>query len=350
MFGAFYHPAKGYVIYIAVHNGKVSKGSMLRSYSSNSVIEVYETGLITPSFVKQPQLTAGSVGYILSNTKSSKEILVGDTYFDANTPISKIEPKQKIIKQKPMVYAGIFPEIPTDVELLSKAIDRVASLDSSLEKETYSKPSMGFGYKCGFSGVLHMDVFRERLEKEEGMRVILTPPTVAFKIVNKKNEEIYLNHTSNIPPAADIKQWEEPFVIGTIVTPRAYVKGLCDLCDDYRGKQINVDYSLESPIVIKYELPLCEIVDDFLDNLNSISSGYASFDYEMGTYKPTEISVIKMALNGEEIESLSYLIHKTKAHKFAKAQCLKLKSVIPSELFPIHIQGIVGSKVIARET
>ena len=182
------------------------------------------------------------------------------------------------------------------------------------------------------------------------MKVIITPPTVSFKLTKHSNQELYVTNAANLPPPQEIKKWEEPIAIGIIVTPKEYVKPLCNLCELYRGKQLNVDYSIENSIMIKYEIPLCEIVGDFHDKVQSISSGYASFDYQIDCYKPTEISVVKMSVNGEEIDSLSYLIHQSKVNKFAKSQCIKLKSAIPAELFPISIQGMVGKKVIAKET
>ena len=293
------------------------------------------------------ELHPGQVGYLISGMKTVKEARVGDTFFHTGKPVEAL-PGFKPAKS--MVFAGIYPVVNTEFELLRDSVEKLTLNDPSVHVEKESSVALGFGFRCGFLGLLHMDVFKQRLEQEYNMTIITTSPTVLYKIELNSGEEVTIENPSKFPDPVMIAVIKEPMIEATIITPKEYLGSLMKLCQDRRGEQLDLTYLDETRLVLKYSMPMTEIVTDFYDKLKSLSAGYASFDYEEDGYKPAKLVKMNILLNGKPVDALSVIVHRDKAFNVGKALAGKLRKVIHRQLFEVAIQAAIGGKIIARET
>ncbi|KAJ8028562.1 Translation factor GUF1-like, mitochondrial [Holothuria leucospilota] len=355
LFDSWYDRYRGAIINIALLDGKLKKGDKLQSSYSEKVYEVQDLGIMCPDKKSTKELLAGQVGYVIAGINNIREARVGDTY---HQPGEAVEPLPGFKAAKPMVFAGLYPIDQSEYVSLKSAIDRLTLNDSSVTVSRDSSPALGQGWRLGFLGLLHMDVFNQRLEQEYNANVIITVPSVPFKAklkdtkTNKKlyGEEVIIQNPANFPDPQQVVCFYEPVVLGTIVTPDQYLRDVIALCTNKRGEQIDLTYLDSSRVFLKYKLPLNEVVVDFFDELKSISSGYASFDYEDSDYQEADLIKLRILLNGKEVDELSSVVHRSKARDAGKSVCAKLKDAIPRQLFEVAIQAAIGGKIVARET
>ena len=348
IFDSIYDNYKGALSYVRVKNGSVRAGMRIRSMATGKEFDVTEVGVFTPSLRPADSLTAGEVGYIAASIKSVAETKVGDTITDANRPAAQALPGYK--QANPMVFCGIYPADGADYDNLKDALDKLVLNDASLSYEPETSLALGFGFRCGFLGLLHMEIIQERLEREFDLDLVTTAPSVIYKVVKLDGAQLTIDNPSNLPPPAEIAYMEEPMVEAHIMTPSDYVGTIMELCQEKRGVFIDMTYLEETRVNIKYELPLNEIIYDFFDQLKSRSRGYASFDYELKEYRRSELVRLDFLLNGDMCDALSTIVHKDKAYAKGRAVAEKLQEVIPRQQFEVPIQAAIGSKVIARET
>eukprot|EP00002_Diphylleia_rotans_P029622 TRINITY_DN6042_c0_g1_i2.p1 TRINITY_DN6042_c0_g1~~TRINITY_DN6042_c0_g1_i2.p1 ORF type:complete len:700 (-),score=142.62 TRINITY_DN6042_c0_g1_i2:45-2144(-) len=323
-------------------------GDIIESTQSREKYEVQDVGIMYPEEKSTSSLYAGQVGYLVCGMKKSVEAKIGDTF---KTPNSSVVPLPGFKNPKPMVFSGIYPVESDEFEKLQAAIEKLTLNDSSVTMQKESSDALGLGFRCGFLGLLHMSVFHQRLEQEYNANVIGTPPTVPYEIVSDKDDKVtVVENPSQFPSPQFVKEYREPFVTSTIIAPTEYVGPLLSLCQERRGEQVEMTYLGPKRVLLKYLLPLNEIVVDFYDELKSVSSGYASFDYEPIGYRKSQIVKLDICLNGKPVDALATIVHKDHAEKVGRKLCLKLKDVIQRQLFVIAIQASIGSKVIARET
>ena len=310
--------------------------------------EIYEVGVVQPELVPTGILETGQVGYFLSNMKSVSDAQIGDTFFQEG---KKIEPYPGYETPKAVVFAGIYPEVVDDYEELEKSLKKLCLTDGSVKLQYESSVALGSGFRCGFLGMLHMDVFRQRLQEEYDLAAIVTQPNVSYQCAVRNQEELLtIDNPGETPKAELIQYWKEAIVTATIITPRDYLKGIKKLCEERRGFCQKEEFMSQGKVVhMVYELPLAELVTDFFDTLKSLSQGYASLDYEHNRYEISAIQKVVFHLNGEPVDALSFLVHESRARAFARSYALKLKEILPSQLFKIAIQAKVGGKVISRE-
>jgi len=347
LFDSWFDNYRGIICLIEVVDGVIKKGDKITATHTGNNYEVLEVGLMHPEPTPTGMLYPGQVGYLITGMKSVKEARVGDTFYHTGkivTPLPGFEPA------KSMVFAGIYPVESSEFEELRDAVEKLTLNDPSVHVEKESSNALGFGFRCGFLGLLHMDVFKQRLEQEYDMNIIATSPTVLYKIMLTDGSSTFIENPSRFPDVVHIKQVEEPIIDATIISPKQYLGSLIQLCQERRGEQQDLSYLDENRLVLKYRMPLNEIVTDFYDKLKSLSSGYASFDYEQAGYKPTDLVKMDIVLNGKNVDALSIIVHKDKAYQHGKKLVEKLRKVIHRQLFVIAIQAAIGSKVIARET
>ena len=347
VFDAMYDNYKGAMCYVRVVNGTAYPGMRMRMMQTGSEFDVVEVGMLTPRFVPCDKLSAGEVGYISASIKEVRETRVGDTITDAARPATKPLPGYKQVI--PMVYCGIYPADGADYPVLRDAMDKLHMNDASLTFEPETSSALGFGFRCGFLGLLHMEIIQERLEREFDLGLITTVPNVIYEVLKTNGELIKIDNPSNLPPLGEIEIMREPFVLASIHTPQVYVGTLMELCVEKRGVFINMQYE-GSRVKLTYYMPLNEVIYDFFDQLKSRSRGYASLDYELKGYQDSELVKLDFLLNGEICDAFTMIVHKDKAYGRARNIAGKLKDVIPRQQFEIPIQGAIGSKVIARET
>lgn len=348
IFDSVFNSFRGIIAYFKVANGTISKGDRVKFVNTGKEYNADEIGVLRLKQEPRKTLYAGDVGYIISGIKTSKEVKVGDTITHVENPCNAaIEGFEEV---KPMVFAGVYPVDTDDYEELRASIEKLQLNDASLTFEPESSMALGFGFRCGFLGLLHMEIIQERLEREFDMNVITTVPNVSYKVVTNKNETIEVHNPSGLPEQKYINHIEEPFIRAQIITTPDFLGGIIKLIIDKRGTLGNQVYLTTNRVELTVEMPLGEIVFDFYDKLKSISKGYASFDYHISGYKPAKLVKLDILLNGEPVDALSTLIHQDNAYSFGRRMCSKLKELIPRQQFDIAIQAAIGSKIIARET
>jgi GTP-binding protein LepA len=349
IFDSYYDAYKGVIIYIRVKEGSVKVGDTIRLMSTGAEFDVVEAGYMNPSsLVNAGRLEAGEVGYISASIKSIGETRVGDTVTLAENPCD--EPLPGYRKVNPMVYSGIYPADGAKYGDLRDALEKLQLNDASLSFEPETSIALGFGFRCGFLGLLHMEIIQERIEREYNLDIITTAPSVIYKVTLTNGETKYIDNPSNYPDPALIMTAEEPMVKADILAPSEFVGNIMELCQDRRGIFKNMEYIDDTRVDLHYELPLNEIVYDFFDALKSRTKGYASFDYEMLGYTPSKLVKLDILLNGDVVDALSFIVHNDKAYARARKIAEKLKDNIPRQLFEVPIQAAIGGKVIARET
>ena len=349
IFDSFYDNYKGAVSYVRVRDGKVKVGDEILLMSSNKSFVVTEVGFFEPGkYYPCNELVAGDVGYIEASIKSLSDIRVGDTITLKENPADEPLPGYK--KVNPMVYCGLYPVDGSDYENLKVALEKLQLNDASLQYEPETSNALGFGFRCGFLGLLHLEIIEERLDKEFDLSLITTSPSVIYKVHKTDGEVIELYNPADLPSPQEISFMEEPYVIAEILTPKDFVGNVMEICQNRRGIYQDMKYLDENRVTITYELPLNEIIYDFFDTLKSKTKGYASFDYELKEYRRSELVKLDIYVNGESVDALSFIVHKDSAYDRGRKMVEKLKTVIPRHLFTIPLQAVIGGKVIARET
>jgi len=345
---SWYDSYQGVVMLIRVFEGGIKNGMKMMFMANGKIYEVSRLGVFTPKDLKVNELSAGEVGYVTGSIKTIQDAKVGDTITDSERPAEKPLSGYKDIK--PMVFSGIYPVDGAQYESLRDALEKLQLNDSSLKFEPETSLALGFGFRCGFLGLLHMDIVKERLEREFDLSLITTAPTVVYKVINIKGEIIYVDNPSKLPPPNYIDRIEEPYIIATIITPDEFLGAIMQLTQEKRGVQKGIEYIGEKRVMVTYELPLNEVVLDFYDRLKSISKGYASMDYEYLDYRISNLIKLDILLNGDPVDALSSIIHKDKAYYHGKELAEKMKEIIPRQMFEVAIQAAIGGKIIARET
>ncbi|AEM78467.1 MULTISPECIES: translation elongation factor 4 [Thermoanaerobacter] len=348
IFDSFYDNYKGAISFVRVVDGIVKPGMRIKMFSTGKVFEVTEVGMFRPNLYPVEELKAGEVGYIAASIKNVKDTRVGDTITDADNPADSPLPGYKEVV--PMVFCGIYPADGQDYENLKEALEKLQLNDASLVFEPDTSAALGFGFRCGFLGLLHMEIVQERLEREYNLNLVTTAPSVIYKVYKTNGEVLDLDNPTKMPPPTQIDHIEEPIVEATIMVPTEYVGAVMELCQDRRGAYLGMEYLEQTRVLLKYEMPLNEIIYDFFDALKSRTRGYASFDYELKGYKESNLVKLDILINGELVDALSMIVHKDKAYEKARKIVEKLKENIPRHLFEIPIQAAIGSKIIARET
>ena len=349
IFDSIYNDYKGAIAYVRVKDGTVKVGDEIILMSNNKTFTVTEVGYFEPgTYSPSDKLEAGEVGYIAASIKSLSDIRVGDTITLKDNKASSPLPGYK--KVNPMVYCGIYPVDGSDYENLKVALEKLQLNDAALEYEPESSGALGFGFRCGFLGLLHLEIIEERLDREFDLSLITTSPSVIYKVHKTDGEVIELYNPSDLPPTSEISYMEEPMVKAEILTPKEFVGNIMEICQNRRGIYVDMKYLDENRVTLIYELPLNEIIYDFFDQLKSRTKGYASFDYEFKEYKRSELVKLDIHVNGEAVDALSFIVHKDNSYERGRKMVEKLKQVIPRQLFVIPIQAVIGGKVIARET
>ena len=348
IFDSVFNSYRGVIATFRIMNGKMRKGDKVKFVNTGKEYEANEVGILRLDYEPKKIVEAGDVGYIITGIKDSKEIKVGDTI----TTVAK--PCKEAIKGfedvKPMVFAGIYPMDTEDYEDLRDSLEKLQLNDASLVYEPETSLALGFGFRCGFLGLLHLEIIQERLEREFDMTVLTTVPNVSYYAYTKKGEKILVNNPADLPDLTITERVEEPYIAAQIITMPEYIGNIMNLCIERRGRLQNQVYLTTTRVELTFEMPLAEIVFDFYDKLKSISRGYASFDYHLSGYQSSDLVKLDMRLNGEKVDALSALIHRSKAYDFGKKLCGKLKELLPRQQFMIAIQAAIGAKVIARET
>jgi GTP-binding protein LepA len=348
IFDSVFNSFRGIIAYFRIFNGSISKGDRVKFVNTGKEYDADEIGVLRLKQEPRKTLHAGDVGYIISGIKTSKEVKVGDTITHIDNPCdAAIEGFEEV---KPMVFAGIYPVDTDDYEELRTSMEKLQLNDASLTFEPESSMALGFGFRCGFLGLLHMEIIQERLEREFDMNVITTVPNVSYKVITNKGEVIEVHNPSGLPEQKYVNHIEEPFIRAQVITTADYLGGIIKLVIDKRGTLLNQVYLTTNRVELTVEMPLGEIVFDFYDKLKSISKGYASFDYHISGFKPANLVKLDILLNGESVDALSTLIHRDNAYDFGRRMCVKLKELIPRQQFDIAIQAAIGAKIIARET
>ncbi len=349
IFDSLYDSYKGVIVFCRLMNGSVKKGTMIRMMATKAEAEVVEVGYFgAGQFIPCEELTAGMVGYITASLKNVKDTRVGDTITDSKNPCKEALPGYK--KVNPMVYCGLYPADGAKYGDLRDALEKLQLNDAALQFEPETSIALGFGFRCGFLGLLHLEIIQERLEREYNLDLVTTAPSVIYKVYKTNGECIELTNPSNLPDPSEIDYMEEPFVKAEIMVTSEFIGTIMDLCQERRGIYQGMEYMEETRALLRYDLPLNEIIYDFFDALKSRSRGYASFDYELKGYQLSELVKLDILINKEEVDALSFIVHKAGAYERGRKMCEKLKEEIPRHLFEIPIQACIGSKVIARET
>jgi GTP-binding protein LepA len=348
IFDSVYNSFRGIIAYYRILNGRLKKGDRVKFFATNQVYEADEIGTLGMELSPKKELSAGNVGYIISGIKDAREIKVGDTITLESSPCeNKVQGFEDV---KPMVFAGIYPVDTEDYEELRASMEKLQLNDASLVFEPESSAALGFGFRCGFLGMLHMEIIQERLEREFNMTVITTVPNVSYHAYTKMDEMLVVNNPSDLPEPNHLLHVEEPFIKAQVITKSEYVGPVMSLCIEKRGNLTNQVYLTSDRVELTFSMPLGEIVFDFYDKLKTISRGYASFDYFPEGYKQSNLVKMDILLNGDQVDALSALIHRDHAHSLGKKICIKLKELIPRQQFMIALQAAIGAKIIARET
>jgi len=348
IFDSFYDSYRGVIAYIRVVDGVLKPGMKMRMMANGKEYEAVEVGTLKPQLNPTGMLMAGDVGYVTASIKNVKDVHVGDTITDGNNPCK--EPLPGYRKVTSMVYCGIYPADGADYDNLRDALEKLQLNDAALLFEPETSVALGFGFRCGFLGLLHMEIIQERLEREYNLNLVTTAPSVIYHVTKTNGEVVEVSNPTNLPAPQEIEYMEEPIVKATIMTPTEYVGAIMELCQGRRGTFRDMQYMEEKRAILHYDLPLNEIIYDFFDALKSRTKGYASFDYELKDYEKSELVKLDILLNSEMVDALSFIVHKDKAYSRGRSMAEKLKEAIPRQMFEIPIQAAVGGKIIARET
>ena len=349
IFDSVYDPYKGVIVFFRVREGKIAKGTKVRMMATGAEFETVEVGYFgAGQYIPCDELSAGMVGYMTASIKNLKETRVGDTITDAENPCAEPLPGYK--KVNPMVYCGLYPADGAKYPDLRDALEKLQLNDASLYYEPETSIALGFGFRCGFLGLLHLEIIQERLEREYNLNLVTTAPSVVYRIHKTNGEMIELTNPSNMPDPSEIEYMEEPIVSAEIMVTTEFIGPIMDLCQERRGVYLGMEYIETTRALMKYELPLNEIIYDFFDALKSRSRGYASFDYELKGYERSELCKLDILVNRENVDALSFIVFEGSAYERGRKMCEKLKEEIPRQLFAIPIQAAIGSKIIARET
>ncbi|NMM51542.1 translation elongation factor 4 [Paenibacillus aquistagni] len=348
IFDSHYDPYKGVIVYVRVVNGSIKSGSKIKMMATNKTFEVIEVGAFKPSMTIIDELNVGDVGFIVAGIKNVGDTRVGDTVTDAKHPTA--EPLSGYRKINPMVFCGLYPIETSDYNDLREALEKLQLNDASLTFEPETSTALGFGFRCGFLGLLHMEIIQERIEREFNIPLITTAPSVIYRVTLTNGEELQIDNPSLYPDQGKIEFVEEPFVKASIIVPNDFVGAIMELCQGKRGEFVDMQYLDTTRVTITYQIPLSEIVYDFFDQLKSSTKGYASFDYELSGYRRSNLVKMDIMLNGEQVDALSVIVHRERAYNRGKLICEKLRELIPRQMFEVPVQASVGTKVIARET
>ena len=348
VFDSWFDPYQGVVVLARVVDGVMKKGDRVKFMNGAEGYEILKLGVFAPFAKELATLEAGEVGFIICGVKDIREIRVGDTL--TNLKGGAVEPLAGFKRMKPMVFSGIFPVIASDFENLKDALEKLVLNDSSLSFETEKSAALGFGFRCGFLGLLHMEIVQERLEREFNLNLITTAPSVVYKVHTSDGKVFDLENPALMPDPTKILKLEEPYVRVVLYTPTDFIGGILKLCEDKRGAQVKMDYISEKKVMIEYRLPLNEIVMDFYDRLKSISKGYASMEYELIGFEESDLVKLDILINGDPVDALSLIVHRSKAQTRGRLLVEKLRELIPRQQFQVAIQAAIGSKIVARET
>jgi len=348
IFDSMFDSYRGAIAYLRVVDGVMKPGMKIKFFSTGKEFEVGEVGVMRMDRFSRNQLSAGEVGYCVAGIKEVKDTKVGDTIMDAARPGA--EPLPGYREVKPMVFSGVFPTVNEQYDELRAALEKFKLNDSSLVYEPENSVALGFGFRCGFLGLLHMEIVQERLEREYDMDIITTVPNVELWVIKNNGEKLVMDNPAMLPAIGEVDHIEEPHIRAQIITPSDYIGNIMKLCQDRRGIYKNTSYLDSNRVDITYEFPLAEIIFDFYDKLKSLSKGYASLDYEFIGYREGDLVKLDILINGEPVDALSHIVHRDKAHDWGRKICEKLRQLIPRQLFEVAIQAAIGSKIIARET
>ncbi|MFL5754122.1 MAG: translation elongation factor 4 [Bacteroidia bacterium] len=348
IFDSVFNPFRGIIAYYRIYNGTIKKGDKVKFVNTGNEYNADEVGILKLQMTPRNEVKVGDVGYIISGIKDAREVKVGDTITNSANPCK--EAIQGFVEVKPMVFAGIYPVDTEDFEELRYSMEKLQLNDASLTWEPEASAALGFGFRCGFLGMLHMEIVQERLEREFNMTVITTVPNVSYLAYTTKGEVVTVNNPSDLPDVSRIDYIEEPYIKANIISKSEFIGSIMSLCIEKRGSIVNQNYLTSDRVELIFEMPLGEIVFDFYDRLKSISKGYASFDYHPIGMRQSDLVKLDILLNSEQVDALSALIHRSNAHNFGKKICEKLKELIPRQQFEIPIQAAIGAKIIARET
>lgn len=349
IFDSYYDAYKGVIVYVRIKDGKLKAGQRIKMMATGREFDVVEVGYLEPNgMLSSGCLESGEVGYIAASIKNVRDVHVGDTVTLAECPADEALPGYKEVKS--MVYCGIYPADGARYDDLREALEKLQLNDAALNFEAETSVALGFGFRCGFLGLLHMEIIQERLEREYNLDLVTTAPSVEYIVIKTNGEKLEIDNPTNLPEASEIDYMMEPIVKATIMTPKEYVGSIMELCQDRRGNYIDMTYLDDTRVSLNYELPLNEIIYDFFDALKSRTRGYASFDYEFARFEKAELVKLDMLLNGEQVDALSFIVHKERAYSRGRRMAEKLKDVIPRQLFEVPIQAAIGGKIIARET
>ncbi|HJT25309.1 MAG TPA: translation elongation factor 4 [bacterium] len=348
IFDSMYDIYRGVIIFVRLLNGAIAKGTKMKLMSTGKVFEVEEVGVFKPKMEKTDGLSAGEVGYVAANIKEVRDAKVGDTITEDGKPTAEALPGFKDVL--PMVFCGLYPVASEDYEGLKEALSKLKLSDAALSYEPETSLALSFGFRCGFLGLLHMEIVQERLEREYNLNLIATAPSVVYRVKKTNGETFTIDNPSKLPNPSEIEEVEEPYIDAKIIVPADYIGAVMTLCQERRGLHKDTHFLDTSRAVITYELPLAEVVMDFFDKLKSCTKGYASLDYEPMGYKVGEVVKVDILLNGEPVDALSFMVHRDKAEIRGRGIAEKLKEIIPQQLFEVPIQAAIGGKIIARET
>ncbi|OBZ08200.1 translation elongation factor 4 [Bacillus sp. FJAT-26390] len=348
IFDSHYDPYKGVIVYVRVVDGSIKAGQKIRFMATGAEFEVIEVGAFMPRMSIVKELAVGDVGFVVAGIKNVKDTRVGDTVTDAKRPSPERLPGYRQIN--PMVFCGLYPIETQDYNDLREALEKLELNDASLRYEPESSTALGFGFRCGFLGLLHMEIIQERIEREFNIPLITTAPSVIYKVTLTNGDSMEIDNPSNYPEAGKLDFVEEPFVKAAIIVPNDYVGAIMELCQNKRGEFVNMEYLDTNRVTLTYNVPLSEIVYDFFDQLKSSTKGYASFDYEVIGYRRSNLVKMDINLNNEQVDALSVIVHRDRAYQRGKVICEKLKELIPRQMFEVPIQASIGNKVISRET
>ena len=348
IFDSWFDNYQGVIVLARLMDGVIRPGMKIKVMSNNRTFEVMEVGQFTPKRTKKTELLTGEVGYLCANMREVADVKIGDTLTDALTPTAAPFPGYKEVK--PLVFCGLYSTDTAKYEDLRDALVKLRLNDSSFAYEPETSLALGFGFRCGFLGLLHMEIIQERLEREYGLTLITTAPTVVYHVTTTKGETLYIDNPAELPPPNNITTFEEPFILATVITPERYMGAILQLCQERRGIQRSLQFLDPTRVMISYELPLNEVILDFYDKLKSRTQGYASLDYELLGYRESDLAKIDILLNGEAVDALSFITHRERAYHRGRQMAEKMKELIPRQMFEIAIQAAIGNKIIARET
>jgi GTP-binding protein LepA len=348
VFDSTFDSYRGIIVYLRIFDGELKTGDKLRFFQTGIKVEAEEVGILKKERDKINTLSSGDVGYLITGIKTVSELLVGDTVINVDNPAS--EPLIGYKKVKPMVFSGIYPSASEDFENLREALTKLKTNDASLIYEPETSSALGFGFRCGFLGLLHMEITQERLEREYDQTIVTTVPNVEYKVITKSLEELWVDNPSQMPPLGDIEYIEEPYIKAQIITPTDYIGNIMKLASDRRGVFVSTVYLDVTKVDMHFEFPLSEIIFDFHDKMKSISRGYASLDYEFLDYRQADLVKLDILLNEEPVDALSSIVHRAKSYEWGRKLCTKLRKLIPKQMFEVAIQASIGSKIIARES